>query len=167
MGFVSLTTSSNPCALFPAIPQDNSAFMFTYGNSRRKPVSTTLCHFVYSMLSTRSKLIHPSWQTTERPTAFPASTCSAWVWNCLHGTKICHATLVNNVPKSNTKDEPQQLPSISQMATSNPGLTKGIENCPQLQTPQKLPVLKNRKTLHRIGDLKESPFLPFFPEQQL
>lgn len=107
MGFVSLATSFSPCAQFPAIPQDNPAFMFTYGNTRRKPVSIPLCHFVYSMLSTRSKPICPSWKTTEHPTAFSASTCSAWVWNCLHRTKIYHATVVKNVPKSYTKDDSQ------------------------------------------------------------
>lgn len=135
MGFVSLTTSSNPCALFPAIPQDNPAFMFTYGNSSRKPVSITLRHLVQSMLSTRRKRIRPSWKTTEHPTVFSASTCSTRVWNCLRGTKICHATVVSNVSKSYTKDDPQQLPGISQVATSNPGLTRGYRELPSAPNP--------------------------------
>lgn len=90
MGFVSLTISSNLCALFPAIPQDNPAFPFIHGNSR-KPASITLCHFVYS---TGRKPIHPSWKTTEHPTALPA----------LHRYGTASGTRF--VPKSDTKLSP-------------------------------------------------------------
>lgn len=166
MGFVSPTTSSNPCALSLAIPQDNPAFMFTYGNSRKKPVSITLCPLVQSMLSTRRKPIRPSWKTTEHPTVFPASTCSTQVWNCLRGTKICHATVVNNISKPYTKDDPQQLPGISQMATSNPGPTRGYRELPSAPNPTETfsPKEDQQKNL-RVQDwrLKGISFPPILP----
>lgn len=138
MGFVSLTISSNPCALFLPFLKTTllscspmgTCINYLQGKTWiNSPLSLLLQHAEH-----KNETHPPQMKTTEHPQCFlhpPAP----------HGYGIASVaprfgTLQLLTSQNLTQKWPPAPPGISWRATSNPGLTKGTEICPELQSPQ-------------------------------